>query len=189
MCSPSNFDLNSEVFEMEGDSLKAGRLLSLIRRRFQVRMPIATLFHNSKVCQIRNFVDEAQVTTRKPYDDEGEITASSLGCKEMFSSTYFPLLLLQLVPLVLLYPMKQALRWTFFLYILAYLNLLWSSQTLIMERYITLLASIFFQKSYCESAHLLSASFSNGWSLDDLRRDFTLCGVLIILDGGSWRKV
>ena len=146
MCSPSNLDLNSDFFEMGGDSLKAGRLLSLIRRRFQVRMSIATLFHNSKVCQIRNFVDEAQATTRKPYDDEGEITTSPLGCTEMYSSTYFPLLLLQLVPLVLLYPMKQALRWTSFLYILAYLTLLWPSQTLIIERYITLLASIFLSK-------------------------------------------
>lgn len=50
MCSPSNLDLNSDFFEMGGDGLKDGRLLSLIRRRFQVRMPIATLFHNSKVC-------------------------------------------------------------------------------------------------------------------------------------------
>ena len=57
-----------------------------------------------------------------------------------------PLLLLQLVPLVLLYPMKQALRWTSFLYILAYLTLLWPSPTLIIERYITLLASMFLSK-------------------------------------------
>lgn len=64
----------------------------------------------------------------------------------MYSSTYFPLLFLQLVPLVLLYLIKQALRWTSFLYILAYLTLLWPSQTLIIERYITLLASIFLSK-------------------------------------------
>lgn len=146
MCSPSDLALDSDFFEMGGDSLKAGRLLSLLRKRFQVRMPIATLFQNSKICQIRNFIDEAQATSKKINDNEAETTTPLSGCTETYSSTYFPLLLLQLVPIVFLYPMKQALRWTSFLYILANLTLLWPSQTLIIERYITLLASIFLAK-------------------------------------------
>ena len=146
MCSPSDLALDSDFFEMGGDSLKAGRLLSLLRRRFQVRMPIATLFQNSKVCQIRNFIDEAQATSKKLYDNEAETTTPLPGFTETYSSTYFPLLLLQLVPMVLLYPMRQALKWTSFLYILANLTTLWPSQTLIIERYITLLASLFLAK-------------------------------------------
>ena len=146
MCSPSDLALDSDFFEMGGDSLKAGRLLSLLRRRFQVRMPIATLFQNSKVCQIRNFVDEAQPTDKKLYDNKADIAPPLPSCAETHSSTYLPLLLLQLVPMVFLYPMKQALKWTSFLYILANLTLLWPSQTLIIERYITLLASLFLAK-------------------------------------------
>lgn len=146
MCSPSEIALESDFFEMGGDSLKAGRLLSLLRRRFQVRMPIATLFQNSKIWQIRNFIDEAQAANNKLYDDTAEITKPLSACTETYSSTYLPLLLLQLAPMVLLYPMKQALRWTSFLYILARINMLWPSQPVIIERYITLLASIFLAK-------------------------------------------
>lgn len=146
MCSPSDLALESDFFEMGGDSLKAGRLLSLLRRRFQVRMPIATLFQSSKVCQIRNFVDEAQATDKKLYENKTEIALPFSGSTKTYSSTYFPLLLLQLVPMVFLYPMRQALKWTSFLYILANLTLLWPSQTLIIERYITLIASLFLAK-------------------------------------------
>lgn len=146
MCSPSDLALDSDFFEMGGDSLKAGRLLSLLRRRFQVRMPIATLFQNSKICQIRNYIDEAQTTSKKLYDNEAETTTPLSGCARTHSSTYLPLLLFQLVPIVFLYPMKQALKWTSFLYILANLTTLWPSQTLIIERYITLLASLFLAK-------------------------------------------
>ena len=146
MCSPSEIVLESDFFEMGGDSLKAGRLLSLLRRRFQVRMTIATLFQNSKIWQIRNFIDEAQAASNKLYDDKAEITTALSACTETYSSTYLPLLLLQLAPMVLLYPMKQALRWTSFLYILARINMLWPSQPVIIERYITLLASIFLAK-------------------------------------------
>ncbi len=146
MCSASDLALDSDFFEMGGDSLKAGQLLSLLRKRFQVRMPIATLFQNSKVSQIGNFIDEAQATDKQFYEKKLELNTPLSGCTETYSSTYIPLLLLQLIPMVFLYPMKQALRWTSFLYILANLTLLWPSQTLIIERYITLLASIFLAK-------------------------------------------
>ena len=146
MCSPSDLALDSDFFEMGGNSLKAGQLLSLLRKRFHVRMPIATLFQNSKISQIGNFIDEARVTDKKFYENKIESNTPLLGCTETYSSTYIPLLLLQLIPMVFFYPMKQALRWTFFLYILANLTLLWPSQTIIIERYITLLASIFLAK-------------------------------------------
>lgn len=145
-CSPSDLSLDSDFFRMGGDSLRAGRLLSLLRRRFQIRMPIATLFQNSRVRDVLDFVDGVQAANRQFPEPEGQPTTPLSDCTKTYRSAYVPLLMLQLIPLVLLYPMKQALRWTSFLYILASLTLLWPVQTSIVERYMNLLASIFLSK-------------------------------------------
>ncbi|MCJ1395012.1 hypothetical protein MMC18_007893 [Xylographa bjoerkii] len=140
-CSPNDVSAHSDFFEMGGDSLKAGRLLSLLRKEFQVRIPIGTLFQKSRVQELTQIVNDN--LSQRPQEPTHPPKSVALpGCTETYSSTTTFLLLIQLIPIVILYPMKRSMKWTFFLYILSYSTTVWPLQTTTVERFINLLIAM-----------------------------------------------
>ncbi|KAL9078001.1 MAG: hypothetical protein Q9157_003086 [Trypethelium eluteriae] len=116
-CSVAEIDTSSDFFDLGGDSLKAGRLLSMLRKEFQIRLPIDLLFANSELGGLARLVDE-KLSEITPLTSNGESAPPLPGCTKTYSSTNPLLLLVQLIPLMFVYPGKRALTWTIFIYTL-----------------------------------------------------------------------
>ena len=122
--SASELSRESDFFDSGGDSMKAGRLLSLLRNEFEARIPIDLLFSHSQVSTLATLIDEKVAGIKGKVSRT--VTTSKLedllpGCQDADSSSTHPLLLiLQLCPMVIFWPMRRALSWTIFLYCFAY---------------------------------------------------------------------
>ena len=109
----------SDFFQAGGDSLRAGRLLSKLRKESNVRLPIDFLFTHGQIKSIASNIDELhEAELEHGLTEKASPTVVNVGCTETYSSTNPFLLLAQLIPLVLVYPMKRALTWTVFVYML-----------------------------------------------------------------------
>ncbi|KAI1421321.1 acetyl-CoA synthetase-like protein [Xylaria sp. FL1777] len=120
---------HKDFFELGGDSLKAGKLLSAIRVEFGVRVPIEFIFKHGSVRQLCEYIDE-ELSNREasgPRDED----KPQFEAQKMYSSTNPYLLLLQLTPIMLIYPLRRALSWTLFIYSLIYLLGFRTSETII----------------------------------------------------------
>lgn len=139
-CTVEEVGADTDFFQAGGDSMKAGRLLSLLRKEFDVRIPIGDLFSNSTVralCAMVGDVDDGQAEKK---------TREKIplpGCTKTYSSKNPILLILQLIPLAIVYPMKRALEWTCLLYMLSNSITWWPHTPSVPERFVTLLLSIF----------------------------------------------
>ncbi|EME83076.1 uncharacterized protein MYCFIDRAFT_36349 [Pseudocercospora fijiensis CIRAD86] len=112
---------SSDFFELGGDSMGAGRLLNALRKEYPVRLPISVLFTNPKVHQLAQVIEEKLPNTSpesKTGNAEPALPPLLPGLEKTCSSSNPALLLLQLVPIVLMYPMRRALTWTVFIYML-----------------------------------------------------------------------
>lgn len=117
----SDMSSSSDFFEVGGDSMGAGRLLNALRKEYPLRLPINILFTNPKVAQLARLIDErlgALNPGEKALSAEPVLGKFLPGCEETHSSTNPVLMALQLVPIALIYPMKRALTWTIFMYML-----------------------------------------------------------------------
>jgi acyl-CoA synthetase (AMP-forming)/AMP-acid ligase II/acetyltransferase-like isoleucine patch superfamily enzyme/acyl carrier protein len=103
----------SDFFELGGDSLKAGRLLSIIRKEFNARIPIDKLFTSSRVCDMCEIINEYQSVTKKAILEENTIPSPHFT--KTCSSTRISILLMQLLPLAVFTPLTNALFWMVFL--------------------------------------------------------------------------
>ncbi|KAI0103868.1 hypothetical protein GGR51DRAFT_523727 [Nemania sp. FL0031] len=116
---PADIPSRTHFFDLGGDSLRAGRLLSAIRAELGVRVPIDYVFKHGSVDELCDYVDEE---LSKPRDvhlhAEGGYALPGVG--KTYSSTNPFLLLLQLIPMLVIYPIRRALPWTFFMYALIY---------------------------------------------------------------------
>lgn len=115
-CSAKRISYSSDFFELGGDSLRAGRLLSATRNKFQIRLPIDVLFIHSQVGSLSELIDQRMYERSIAEDAEKKPTPPLPGCTKTFSSTNSFLLAFQLIPIVLVYPMKRAFTWTVFMY-------------------------------------------------------------------------
>lgn len=139
-CPLKDISVDSDFFQLGGDSLRAGRLLSVLRREFQVRLPIDLLFTHGQINSLAKRID--QMT----FSDDIGTTASKPnlplpGCSTTRSSTQPLLLLIQLLPLVLAYPMKRALTWTVFMYFLTFTQS-WGTTSTVFGRLMALIVSL-----------------------------------------------
>ncbi|KAK4503390.1 hypothetical protein PRZ48_004305 [Zasmidium cellare] len=116
----SNVSAESDFFELGGDSMGAGRLLNALRKEYPLRLPINILFTNPKVSQLAKVIEEKLPRDQPTSDEKVIVKEPELlpGCEETCSSTNPLLMMLQLVPMLLLYPMRRALTWTIFMYML-----------------------------------------------------------------------
>ncbi|KAM0313069.1 hypothetical protein ACHAPQ_012115, partial [Fusarium lateritium] len=113
---PTDVPREADFFTLGGDSLRAGRLLSALRTEFNIQIPITIVFNGGTVVCIATHIDK--VLESKQYG--GEETSNVEGCAETYSSTNPFLMLLQLVPMVVVYPLRRAFQWTVFFVALAY---------------------------------------------------------------------
>ena len=144
-CSVNDISSKSDFFEMGGDSMKAGRLLSILRKELNVRVPISSLFQNSRVEDLCDIVNESlSCTIAEVRHGRGELSLP--GCAGTYSSTNPFVLFVQLIPIGLLYPMRRALKWTIFLYILSYSIVIWPLRTTLVQRFINLLLAMTLSK-------------------------------------------
>ncbi|KAI9693779.1 MAG: putative NRPS-like protein biosynthetic cluster [Bathelium mastoideum] len=116
-CSVADLSVTSDFFNLGGDSLRAGRLLSMLRKEFQIRLPIDVLFANGQIGGLAHVVDQ-KLSEAGTFVGSKEIPSPLPGCAKTYSSTNPLLLLLQLLPIILVYPGKRALTWTIFIYTL-----------------------------------------------------------------------
>lgn len=137
----------SDFFDLGGSSMAAGQLLSKLRKEFQLQLPIDVLFTNRQVSALTALIDE-KLGDSKPLaqaSSEATVVRTELppGCSETFSSTKPILLLLQLLPMGVFYPMKRALTWTLFIYFLT-LTQSWYTNKSMSGRLLDLVLSMAF---------------------------------------------
>lgn len=119
ICPLSSLSSDSDFFQMGGDSLRAGRLVSELRKEFKIRLPIDLLFTHGRIESLARNIDErVQETSKEASAPFVEIPLDNQTNTVTYSSTNPFLMLLQLFPIALLYPMKRALTWTIFMYML-----------------------------------------------------------------------
>ncbi|KAJ3148312.1 hypothetical protein HDU86_007494 [Geranomyces michiganensis] len=127
-CPPATLSGDADFFFAGGDSLKAGRLLSALRKEFALRLPIDVLFTNPRLGSLAALIAE-KIASAGGGGARGAAGASSAtllkpdiplpGCQKTYSSTNPFLMLFQLLPIALLYPMKRALTWTILVVVLS----------------------------------------------------------------------
>lgn len=108
---------DADFFDLGGDSLKAGRLLSLLRAEFNIGIPIDTIFNHGSTSALAEYIQE-----RVPDGDSASVEEETFvaeGCKETYTSTRWWLMLLQLVPMCIVYPLRRAFQWTCFIVVMS----------------------------------------------------------------------
>lgn len=124
-----DIEANADFFDLGGDSLKAGRLLSIVRADFNTNIPIDAIFRRGSVTDLAAYIKEVapDAETLVPQEEE---TFSPEGCEETCSSTRWTLMALQLLPMCVFYPMRRAFQWTVFMVFLS------STQSWITTEYV-----------------------------------------------------
>jgi acyl carrier protein len=124
-CSQDGVDPDTDFFEAGGDSLRAGRLISMLRRHFKVQLASQDLYSNSTVSDLVTLIElalpdrsEKQATEAGAEEDRMPLP----GCTETHSLTRPLVLLLHLLPLTVVYPLRLAFWWTLSLYGIANLS-------------------------------------------------------------------
>ena len=135
-CPPDEVPKDVDFFSLGGDSLRAGRLISQIRNDFKVQLPIGVIFNKGTVSAIATHIDKMLVDN--PADDTEE---EVVGCTKTYSSTNPFLLILQLFPLAVFYPMRRGFQWTAFIVMLSYTQS-WPSNDSVIGRLFNVALSI-----------------------------------------------
>ena len=132
----------TDFFEMGGDSLSAGYLLSLLRRDLGVRIPVDQLFTSSKILELCGLVEQIMADSQ----DSDCAPQPLVGCTKTYSSTNPLILMVHLLPIVILYPMKMAFQWTSLMYALSSISQLWDEPN-IPARFLALVSSMFISRA------------------------------------------
>ncbi|KAI7287079.1 acetyl-CoA synthetase-like protein [Hortaea werneckii] len=155
----------SDFFDLGGSSMAAGQLLSKLRKEFEMRLPIDVLFTARKVSALAALIQDRIKETESPIS---KITAAGVahveppllpGREETYSSTKAVLLAIQLLPLIVIYPMKRAFTWTLLIYFLTYTQS-WVTNQSILGRLLDLCISMFVARTLTRTiAPLLAIIF------------------------------
>ncbi|CZR40482.1 uncharacterized protein FPRO_05382 [Fusarium proliferatum ET1] len=113
---PADIPCDADFFSLGGDSLRAGRLLSMLRTEFCISLPITAVFNGGTVTSIAVHIDRMLDCKT----DESDQPSAIVGCTDTCSSTNPFLMTLQLFPLVIFYPLRRAIQWTIFFVTLAH---------------------------------------------------------------------
>ncbi|KAH8668558.1 hypothetical protein BX600DRAFT_538526 [Xylariales sp. PMI_506] len=144
-------DLDADFFNLGGDSILAGRLLSEIRTQFKISVPIEFVFNSGSPNQIAKYLEaegacvsgsDSSSSSSTAGDDEGN--EKSYGPE--YSSANPFLMILQLLPMVFFYPARRAFQWTVFLVMLS-TTLSWPTNDSVIGRLFVLLLSILIAKA------------------------------------------
>ncbi|KAM0255161.1 hypothetical protein ACHAQJ_006004 [Trichoderma viride] len=137
---PGDIALHVDFFTLGGDSLKAGRLVSALRSTFTIQIPISLVFNQGTVSAIAAFVD-------KMIELHPVITThdNKTGCSKTYSSTNPIVMLLQLIPLAVIYPLRRAVQWTAFIIVMSYVQK-WPTNEHTVGRLVNVVLSVIFSK-------------------------------------------
>ncbi|EXK27290.1 hypothetical protein FOMG_16109 [Fusarium oxysporum f. sp. melonis 26406] len=113
---PADIPRDADFFSLGGDSLRAGRLLSTLRTEFSISLPITAVFNGGTVTSIAAHIDKMLHSKT----DESDQPSAIVGCTETCSSANPFLMILQLFPLIIFYPLRRAVQWTIFFVTLAH---------------------------------------------------------------------
>ncbi|KAM0418608.1 hypothetical protein ACHAPT_012507, partial [Fusarium lateritium] len=130
-----------DFFSLGGDSLGAGRLMSALRAQFNVHLPISLVFNEGTVVAIATHIDKVSSSNQS----DGVKVDNVTGCTETCSSTNPFLMLVQLIPLMVIYPLRRAFQWTVFIVALAYSQMLPTNNS-VPGRLFNLTVSIFISR-------------------------------------------
>lgn len=138
--SSSDIAADADFFDLGGDSLKAGKLLSVLRGEFNLHIPIDAIFQQGSTRGLSAYIRERvpDADSRGPQEEE---TFIAEGCEETYSSTHWWLMALQLVPMVIFYPMRRAYQWTIFIIFLSWTQS-WPTSNFVPGRLVNLTISI-----------------------------------------------
>ncbi|KAI7153059.1 acetyl-CoA synthetase-like protein [Hortaea werneckii] len=163
--SANDIGRTSDFFDLGGSSMAAGQLLSKLRKEFEMRLPIDVLFTNRKVSALAALIQAKMKETELPISSAPAAGVASLeppllpGCEETCSSTKATLLVIQLLPLIIMYPMKRAFTWTLFIYFLTFTQG-WVTNQNILGRLLDLCISMFVARTLTRTiAPLLAVAF------------------------------
>jgi acyl carrier protein len=134
---PADIPRDVDFFSLGGDSLRAGRLLAALRSEFSIHLPITIIFNGGTVAALAAHIDRMLETKRQGHEEVDTVE----GCTKTHSSTNPFLMLLQLVPLVVVYPLRRAFQWTVFFVALAYSQKLPTNHS-VPGRFVNLVVSI-----------------------------------------------
>ncbi|KAL6817021.1 hypothetical protein V8C40DRAFT_83177 [Trichoderma camerunense] len=141
LCQPArDIALDVDFFTLGGDSLKAGRLASALRSTFNIPIPISLVFNQGTVSVIATFIDK--MAEFAPADVVHE---EKVGCSATHSSTNPVLMLLQLIPLAVIYPLRRAVQWTAFIVVMSYVQR-WPTNQHTIGRLFNVAVSVMFAK-------------------------------------------
>ena len=140
---------SSDFFDLGGSSMAAGQLLSKLRKAFSLRLPIDVLFNNREVSGLAALLDERVGMSTSEVSSSTDSSSAVVqdrpvllpGCEETYSSTRISLMILQLLPMGLIYPMKRAFTWTVFMYFLTFTQR-WPTNETLPGRLIDLVISM-----------------------------------------------
>ncbi|KAH7312148.1 hypothetical protein B0I35DRAFT_48884 [Stachybotrys elegans] len=139
LCIPAtDIPANVDFFTLGGDSLRAGRLISSLRSIFNINIPISLVFNEGTVDAITAYIDQKGTAAQNDTD-------TVVGCSETKSATNPLLMLLQLVPIVVVYPLRRAFQWTLFMVSLGYTQR-WPMNDVIVGRLFALVLSVLFAR-------------------------------------------
>lgn len=138
--SAADIRVDADFFDLGGDSLKAGKLLSLLRTDFGLHIPIDVIFQHGSPQALAAWIDERLPEGNSRQKDEAFVAE---GCHETCDSTRWWLMAVQLLPMVVFYPMRRAYEWTLFMSILASTQN-WATTYSVVGRLLNLSVSIFF---------------------------------------------
>ncbi|KAK5653684.1 hypothetical protein OQA88_8714 [Cercophora sp. LCS_1] len=127
-CETVDIELDADFFAMGGDSLRAGKLVSLLRAHFGVLVPIHTIFQGGTANKLAVVIDQKlrampQQSGQADTDQTPQVDTSryqqATAEQKTYSSTNPFLLIFQLIPILLLYPIRWGAKWAVFLFSLA----------------------------------------------------------------------
>lgn len=137
---------DSDFFDLGGDSMSAGRLLSTLRRDLGVRIPVDQIFTSSRVSDICKLVDQSLEANFK---NASGTVQPQIGCTKTCSSTNPLVLLVSLLPIVVIFPMKLAFQWTLLMYFLSIISHYWLEAD-VPSRFLGIVASMFIARAFTQ---------------------------------------
>ncbi|ETS85103.1 hypothetical protein PFICI_03128 [Pestalotiopsis fici W106-1] len=138
--SPTDIEVTADFFSIGGDSILAGRLLSMLRAEFKVSVPIEFVFNHGSAREIAKYLEQEGASLNGS-DSSSTNEKDFHFCDKQYSATNLFLMLLQLMPMVLFYPMRRALQWTIFMVVLS-CTLRWPTNQSVIGRLLILVCSI-----------------------------------------------
>eukprot|EP00026_Physarum_polycephalum_P000199 Phypoly_transcript_00199.p1 GENE.Phypoly_transcript_00199~~Phypoly_transcript_00199.p1 ORF type:complete len:1729 (+),score=274.19 Phypoly_transcript_00199:185-5371(+) len=146
-----NIGINVDFFECGGDSLRAGQLVSQMRKQFGINLPTTCVFIYRTVEKLAAHIDQLvdkrdNAPAISQYElDEANQDAPLLSYERIApkSQTRFAALATQAAPLALGYPLRRVVSWFVFLQFFAFFNhMLQDAGMRSLERLVALIISL-----------------------------------------------